>query len=87
MTKITQIQITEINGVKLTPDAIQALQNLQEDNNQIINNMADKIADISDYFAREFHTGKEFDAQDIEFKNYMNELSYIRRYIKDLRKP
>ena len=87
MTKITQIQITEINGVKLTPDAIQALQNLQEDNNQIITNMADNIADISDYFAREFHTGNEFDKQDIEFKNFMNELSYIRRYLKDLRKP
>lgn len=78
-------QITEINGVILTPIAFEALSNLQEDGNCLINSMADKIADISDYFAQELliPNSRDKDVKTI----FINELSYLRRYIKDLRKP
>jgi hypothetical protein len=79
-------EITEINGVVLTPNAFQALRNLQEDHNCMIDSMTDRIADISDYFAQELHILDSHD-KDKNIKEFINELSYIRRYIKDLRKP
>jgi phage host-nuclease inhibitor protein Gam len=78
-------EITEINGVELTRDAFQALKDLQEDNNSLIEKMSAKIADINDHFAQELHP--VVTEEDKEIKIFINELSFIRRYIKDLRKP
>jgi hypothetical protein len=71
----------------LTPRAIEWLSNLQEGNNSAIVNYRDVLGDIIAYFGCEIHNGDQQDENDIELKHFINELSYLRRDIKDLSKP
>ena len=78
---------TQIDGAILTPRAIEWIGNLQDGGNNRIVEYRDTLGDIIAYFGREIHIGTEQDENDIELKHFINELSYLRRDIKDLSKP
>ena len=83
-------QITQLDGILLTDNAIRWLSALQDGNNSMIINYRDLLGDIIAYFGRSINVGKSNDMDDIddiEFKRFINELSYLRRDLKDLSKP
>jgi hypothetical protein len=80
-------QITKFDGILLTPEAINWLKTLQDGNNNMIINYRDLLGDVISYFGREIHIGDTNEPEDIEFKRFINELSFLRRDLKDLSKP
>jgi hypothetical protein len=80
-------QIIELEGVLLTPEAIETLKELQEDHNSHITEIRDILGDIIAYFGTEMHIGTDNDKIDVQIKEFIHSLSYIRGYFKDIRKP
>ena len=75
----------EVNGVVLTGEAISRLKELQEYNNDHINVIRNYIADTVCFLGQSFDY---FSSADIEkVKRQITNLSYIRDYFNDLRKP
>jgi hypothetical protein len=80
-------QITKINDVFLTPDALESLTALQDEDNGLLNDMLDAVADISSYFGSRINTKPAPGPQDLEINIYIEQLSFLRGYIKRLKKP
>jgi hypothetical protein len=77
----------EVNGVFLTEECLEMLCSLQENNNSMLIGLRDSLGDILSYFGSEIHIGNEQTAIDVEFKRFIQELSYLRQYLKELRRP
>ena len=82
-------EIIQIEATLLLPAAIKELNTLQEYNNDRIVSFCDSLADVMAYFSTRIHLEDDgFGCiQNSEFSYYISEISYIRRTLKNLRKP
>lgn len=76
---------SEINGVILSPDAIQCLKDFQEGDNSLLVGYLNLIADVTQYLGMELHSDN--DEQDIELKKLIANLCYLRRNLAYFKKP
>lgn len=73
----------EINGIILTPEAIEELKNWQKNDNEDIKVYRETIADVVCFLARNF---SQFNCDD-EVALLMEELGFLREKFKLLMKP
>lgn len=76
---------SEINGVILSPDAIQCLKDFLEGDNSLLVGYLNLIADVTQYLGMELHSDN--DEQDIELKKLIADLCYLRRNLAYFKKP
>jgi hypothetical protein len=72
-----------INGVVLTEAAIARLKFFQDYDNEPLESLRDCIANASDLI----HMYLPADEYSVEIKNLLVDLSFIRKYLQELRKP
>lgn len=80
----TVTQITEINGAMLTQSAINRIKTLQEQDNYVINTSRDAIADAVCFIGKNLDGSEN---QTEEIRQLITDLSFIRDYFTDLKKP
>lgn len=84
--KDTQIKTNiEVGGAILTEAAIKRLKDFQEDDNEHIRVIKEKIADAVCFIGRSFDNVSDSDFRAV--KELLTDLSYIRDYFDDLCKP
>ena len=75
----------EIDGVILTREAIHRLKNFQENGNDNIQSIRDNIADAVCFIGQNLDSVHKDDFQKIQY--LITDLSFIRDYFNELRKP
>ena len=73
-------ELTQINGVVLTPEAANELKSLQEHNNEFLKANSETIADAITFLATCEDASEET-------QTLIRDLGYIRRSLKRIRKP
>lgn len=79
----TKTKPIEINGAVLTEEAINIIKTFQEENNVLINNQLETISDAITFIA--IHANG--DAEDKQMKKLVQDLSFAKTFLKDLKKP
>lgn len=74
--------IVNIEGVFLTPKAIESLKALQDDNNEILSSFREILANSVE------HICMDMDGSNMKEKcDLIESLSFIRRYLQEIMKP
>lgn len=77
---------TIINGVVLTGKAVNRLKEFQSNNNEIIGSIREYMADAICIMAINMDYSRDKEDQE-KLKRTIADLSYVRDYFDDLRKP
>ncbi len=75
----------EVEGVILTPEVIARLKSFQDNNNDTIQSIRETIADAVCFIGQNLDTVHSDDFTKIQY--LITDLSFIRNYFDELRKP